>query len=487
MNLYHFQKESIEKFFTRAKRRCLVSIPTGGGKTIVALSILKRIYEENKNVKTLVVAPANLRRNFIDNANRLGFHSLFKIAIVYDKSTIRNLYDENSILIVSYNFLYLYYREFIKQLNFDFVICDELHYGKEFTSRTAESCFLLSENSKMFLGLTASFVHNTIDEFLSIMAIVLADKKVISKGKQYIKWEEVGRIDPGWLRRMLFGAKVKRGVMQQVGLTNQEKFRQLFIDHIYIPLSEKVEVTSRPQLRSFTVRVRLTESESRAYKIAEGSIPKLLLKLLQLGQINSEQMRKIKNQIIACQQVLLTPDYIFHGREPINVTEKVRKCAELILSSNKEKSIVFTPFTQHGSQVIERYFRSVGINCAEYSGKLNQTERESIISSFETRDLEVIVLTQAGKEGINLPACKNVYILSSVFNPQVLEQVVGRALRVTSKNPFVNVYWFFAYLNNGNETVDSWIESILQRKRVLAKILTKLFSESKRERLIEVV
>jgi len=52
IQLYQFQKEAIEKF-NQNNHQLLVSIPTGGGKTIVALNIIEK-FLKNTNKKVLM-------------------------------------------------------------------------------------------------------------------------------------------------------------------------------------------------------------------------------------------------------------------------------------------------------------------------------------------------------------------------------------------------------------------------------------------------
>jgi len=479
IHLYQFQKEVIQKFLKSGS--LIAALPTGTGKTVVALSIITKLSKKYKDFKCLVVVPANLRSNFRDNI--LKFHLNVSNSIITSLDQFERLYQESSVLVVSYNFVRSYYQQLLNY-RFHLIICDEIHYAKNKGSVTFRSLFILRQNTIHFLGLTASPISNNAQEFFTIIALVADDKTIITRGMKTVKIIRLGAEKKSKISRVLFGPP-KRGTKVEVGIKDPEAFKRLVGKWIYIPKMEKITSTGkRPDVRSFIIKVPLSSYEVKIYKYIMGKIPSSVLKQLESGTISDNDVRKIKNWLIAAQQALISPDYIIQSdmQEVTNpqAGSKVRKVGE-ILKETKEKSIVYTPFLRFGAKVANHYFNSIGIKSVEYSGAITHDERRKIVNLFEKGDLQVICLTGAGQEGINLPSCKNVFFLSLHFNPEVMRQVMGRALRVTSKNPYVKVYFVFAVIQTAfggqQETVDHWISRIVNRKTLLRQAIYNILQE----------
>ena len=474
MNLYEFQKEAISKFFKVSKCRMIAALPTGTGKTVVALAIINKVLVRNSSYKILVIVPANLRNNFVENIRRLKLKLNAKI--VTSKNELEIAYKQFDIVIISFNFLRLYF-DTVNKYKWNMLVVDEIHYAKNMNTKNFKLLWKLTGQVNCFLGLTASYVSNRLEEFFSIIALVANQRQIIYIGKQLIQYETRGQYKPSYISKLLLGDEEQKGKLVQVGISDPHTFKLLVSKYIYLPKNEKVLVVGkRPVPKSIKRLVNLTEFEWKTYKYVQGKIPKTLIRLLSSGDINEEQLRQIKNQIMAMQQVLITPDYIIEGKQSKRPSSKVLACANHILN-NKSKALVFTPFLEHGAKIVYEYFRSKGIKCALYAGNINKHERQMIQKDFESGKIDVIVLTAAGKEGINLPSATEVHFLSLTWNPEDLEQVMGRALRMTSTNETVYVYWYFAVGPDGEETIDIWMDRVLDRKRILKQEIYKLLSE----------
>jgi SNF2 family DNA or RNA helicase len=476
MKLYPFQKEAVDKFFKVSNCRMIAALPTGAGKTLVAIAIMDKIIQQNPNAKILVVVPANLRNNLIENIKKFDIRSLNAVIIKSPKD-LEESYETHNTFIMSYNFLRMYLNQILKY-HWDMLVADEIHFAKNENTKNFKSLYALTGRVKCFLGLTASYVSNNMEEFFNIVALVANDKNIIRLGKHLIKYEIYGQRKASLVSKLLLNDKDIKGRPVQVGISDPLMFKRLVAKYIYLPKNEKILVVGkRPKPVSTVKHIILTKYEWKVYKYVLGEIPKPLLKLLASGDINDEQLRQIKNQIMALQQVLITPDYIKEGVNSKRPSSKVIACAKHI-KENNSKAIVFTPFLEHGAMVVNDYFKSVGIKSELYAGVIKPKDRLKLQHAFESGEIDVLVLTTAGREGINLPSAKEVHFLSLTWNPEDLEQVMGRALRITSTNDIVNIYWYFAKGPNGEETIDDWMSRVLHRKRLLKKAIYEILSEN---------
>jgi hypothetical protein len=123
------------------------------------------------------------------------------------------------------------------------------------------------------------------------------------------------------------------------------------------------------------------------------------------------------------------------------------------------KHAVFTFFkTRAGITMIHTLLTNCGIKCAVYSGDMNDRERASVLKQYndvKNRDgdiIKVLLVTDAGAEGITLLEVNNVHILESSTRENRIRQAIGRAVRYKSHyympkdRQYVNVwrYWSVA-------------------------------------------
>lgn len=470
ITLTSLQHEAINKFFTKANGMLLAGLPTGTGKTIVALEICKKIIQDDQNAKIIVVVPATLKDNFKSNIYQHKYNDVVNEIVLASVEDLEKNYNGFNLFICSYNYLNMYVNTIIKY-DWKLVVCDEFHYAKNADSSTYKSLSKLRDRTKYILGLTASYVSNRIEEFVVLLSLILNDKNMMQKSKSYIQ-----KIDSLIYKKTSFSKEV---MFQEIKYLKDFIKRQS--NHIYIPKEEKVRtLVKRPKVVSKVVEVDINSYEWKSYKYVLASkleSKKSIFKILS-GNISLNEVRKISNIVISLQQVLVSPDYIYLNKSSKMISSKVQVCLKIIKKYNK-KCIVFTPFFEHGAKLVYEYFKKNGLKVSIYSGEESEEERFRAVDEFNNGELQVLILTLAGKEGINLPKCEQIHFISLVWNPEVLDQVIGRALRMTSKVPVVEIYWYFAKIPHKNGiSIDHTMSRILNRKRILKKAITNIISEN---------
>jgi superfamily II DNA or RNA helicase len=140
MELRKWQKESIE-FFNEKNKNAVFSVPTGAGKTFVAIEILKRLTKEMPNIRTLIIVPKNvILEMWCKELREHGFH--WNKVGIYNRDC-----KEYSRITITTNAsaLKLNYKMF------DFIIADELH-----NMGTDRMLKLIRHKFKYKLGLSAT-------------------------------------------------------------------------------------------------------------------------------------------------------------------------------------------------------------------------------------------------------------------------------------------------------------------------------------------
>lgn len=151
---YKYQQEGIEYALTH--RYCIIGDAMGLGKTVQAIGIMDRVRKG-----ALVICPAYLRNNWKREIEK------FSDLKVVDHKAKRLNSDE--IAIVSYASVGK-----ATHLNFDTVICDEIHYLKSIDAKRTEAVHLLigSKYPSYLIGLTGTAIKNRVGEFYSLISLM---------------------------------------------------------------------------------------------------------------------------------------------------------------------------------------------------------------------------------------------------------------------------------------------------------------------------
>jgi len=140
-----------------------------------------------------------------------------------------------------------------------------------------------------------------------------------------------------------------------------------------------------------------------------------------------------------------------------------------ILLHPKQKHVVFTFFKhKSGVDLIHAMFKMCGIKTAIFSGDLDDSSRSYVLNKFnkkenrEGNNLLVLLVTEAGAEGISIREARHMHILESSPRESKIQQAIGRIVRYKShydlpkneQNVKVWRYWSIASPDPISITVD---------------------------------
>ncbi len=167
--------------------------------------------------------------------------------------------------------------------------------------------------------------------------------------------------------------------------------------------------------------------------------------------------------LMKLKQVCNHPAQFLQDNSPFESSRshKLERLSDMLteMLSEGESALVFTQFTEIGSQ-LERYIKT-HLNCQTYylHGGTSRTQREQMISRFQDADSPpaVFVLSlKAGGVGITLTRANHVFHFDRWWNPAVEDQATDRAFRIgQTRNVFVHK---FLTLGTLEERIDQMIE-----------------------------
>lgn len=110
-----------------------------------------------------------------------------------------------------------------------------------------------------------------------------------------------------------------------------------------------------------------------------------------------------------------------------------------ITKNYKHKHVIHTFFkTKSGAYLVKALMKKCGISCEIYSGDQNDTHRKNLLKRFNDpsnrygKNIKVLIITDAGAEGISLMEVQHLHILESSRSINETNQIIGRIARFRS-------------------------------------------------------
>ncbi len=451
---FDYQVEAAQIALRRFRGRGLLCDEVGLGKTIEAGLVLKEYLLRGMARRVLIITPPALVeqwREELASKFRLGdlvtsydpaFRELGAQAWAAFPRVIASLATARR----------AEHREAIDAINYDLIIVDEAHHLK---SRSSVSWkFVNSLQKKYILLLTATPVQNSLDELYNLITILKPGQLATPREFQR---QFVVQGDPRLPK-------------------NRGRLRELLADVMVRHSRSRINVQLPPR-RAHTVRLGLAPDERQFYddvsafireRLAgpEGKLQvrRFVLQLLQ-REIGSSPVAARATLSRLAQQEAMAPYHdeledLANRAGSLGAWSKAAALDKLLTSGNlagrEEKVIIFTHFRETLELLADR-LRGMGIDLVTYHGQMGTAEKDDAIRRFE-REARVLLSTEAAGEGRNLQFCRTMVNFDLPWNPQRIEQRVGRIHRVGQTRP-VEIFNLSA-----EGTVEDYVLDVLDRK-----------------------
>ena len=427
------QLEAAETVIERMNGKAILADEVGLGKTIEAGLILKEYLVRGLVKKALILTPASLVNQWVEELNQKFFIS----AIPYKKNTSLEHYD---MIVMSMDTAKKSpHKDYIYAQNYDMIIIDEAHKLKN--HKTQIYTFVQSLKKKFCLLLTATPIQNDVFELFYLISL--------------LKPGHLGNFEKF---QTVFSAS-------KHDLEHDDYLKKL-VNQVMVRTRKKDTNIEWPNRRVQMIPIQFTKEEAEVYE--------LLTELKNVSPIFSGAFSMITLQKEMCsskEATGLTLTKMLQKcteREEIDAVEEVirklmlletnskaEKAVEIIEEAN-DKVIIFTEY--RASQLyLQWYLHTKGITSVLFNGKLKKNRRDWIKQQFK-ESYQVLIATESGGEGINLQFCHHVINYDLPWNPMKLEQRIGRVHRLGQEHD-VNIY-NLAIQN----TIDENIMALLSKK-----------------------
>lgn len=500
---YVYQREAIK--FVLDNNNALLVLPCGAGKTPSGIGMFIEATERGMiSGKGLIVVKASLKTQWVNEVSK--FSDLKAVAVespssistytkskinknkkliktldkISDRDRIKEIKLENSKLeervvtnfkkqFEGYDLFVINYeallddtiRQELHSMNLDFIFADEIHMIGSKDSKRSKA--LQEFEAKIKVGATATPITKNPENVYSIFKFIKPDlfPSWNKFSSDFIKWAGRGRIS---------GVKNSHKLTETIGPYIMIKSKEEISDQLpKLQVNQRyLRLTEEQYDMNNTIMAQLDELKEQDFAIRSKCRTELEAKL-------NPELQKIGAQILALQtfaqeianepKLLEYSDSDFAKKYVVNIKKNPKldlfmDLVEEIIESG-EKVAVFSKFERMQHIITERIHKyDKSIKIAYVNGTLSSQERNrEVYDKFrDDPEYKVLLLSDAGAEGLNLSKCKYLIEYDVAGSYAIQTQRHGRLERADSVHDNVFVYQLIAQ--------DSWDEIQL---KVVAK------------------
>lgn len=479
---YEYQKEAIK--FCLDKKEALVVFPCGSGKTPIGIGVYlearergliqgpglivvkaslktqwKREVEKFSDLKATIIQTLKEKTASVQAKIRRRKNQLSKFQSEEKKKELeaeiaaleqeaerlfRGQFKDADLFILNYETLRdSKVRNELHKLKIEFIMADEVHQIKNRNSQRAKALYEFGD-AKIKIGATATPIGKNPEDLFGIFKFV--------KPELFPKW---GQFASMYIRYAGYG--------RVVGFKNLDHLRKKIAMNLIVKSKEEIS----KQLPSLVVIQRYCEFEPAQQAVHDeimATLDELKEKEFNIRKNiqseaeakSNEELLKLEAMILAHQtfaQQLANSEELFQMSDSemakkfvtgsrSNKVEMLVDLVEEILDSG-EKVAIFSRFKKMQDVLTDRFEKAFpGVKIAYVHGGLNHKERyKEVYEKFQEKDeYRILLMSDAGAEGINLSKCKYLIEMEPAESYQIQTQRHGRIERADSIHNTVFVY-----------------------------------------------
>ena len=466
VKLLPHQQDAVD-FINQNSGRGLLAHSTGVGKTLESIAAIEKLREQGKADKTLVVVPASLKDNFIDQGIKK-----------FTDNTVSNIDGKSDYQLISYDLFRKDPLKYIDESGANSLIVDEIHRAKDPRSKTNKSLVRASRKVDNFIGLTGSFISNHPKELVPLMDIVDPDHELGSERNFSRVHTKKTPIPGGFLKGPRF----------QIDLTREKRLAEKIGPLHYV--SHDALKMSLPELKIEDIHVPMSDEQDKLYNFALLRLSRKERELIRRGlPASQEQAQHILASIAKARQA--SNSIGTHRDMPMaqaaEETPKLKQIMDDVESHLKNtpdgQAVVYTNLVVGGADALYGGFKERGLDPGLFTGAgtldTSKDKRQQDVNDFLAGDKKVMILTPAGGEGLSLNNATAFFEVDRYYNPERNNQAIARVRRFGSlshRDPEdrtieVKRYysdpkpsWFEIMLGQKEVGVDEWIKRVADEK-----------------------
>lgn len=494
----------------------------GLGKTIEAGIVIAQYWYERKR-KILIITPSSLMNQWSDELEQkfnLDTVIINAKSIQEGEFLGNNPFDKkNKIMITSYYYASKY-NTMIKSVNLDLVIIDEAHKLRNILNNSivAQNIALGISDTKKIL-LTATPLQNNLLELFGLMSIIdngiFGDKEMFQevyiKNFDDNKYELKERIS-NYLYRTLrsdvaYYIKYPKRITQTFKFEPSQEEQRVYELITELIKSNPTFGTGKAQTIFTSIILRKLLSSSTVAVIGTlKSIESRLISYIKNGYFEDEifeneeffdedydlfeeeanndfTLKDVEEELLKIKEIIALAEKIDIDQKTYKLLEAIKSIFSNINIDNRSKKIlIFTESRRTQDYLYKFILENTDYKTIIYNGENSstntveiykkwleknpykssnnrQTDIKTALIEYFKEEAEIMIATEAGAEGLNLQFCSVVINYDMPWNPQRVEQRIGRVHRYGQNHDVIVVN----FLNESN-VIDLRVYELLSNK-----------------------
>lgn len=302
------------------------------------------------------------------------------------------------------------------------IVFDEIHAIRNPETQTYASALVLAQGAKQRIGLTATPIHNKLDDLASELSVLFPR----------------------------YALEVLKVAISEIWATKKTELLHPWTTR-FVKDKLSIHFTKRVIENRF---VRYPENYTRRVEdVLDGTVH------AQGRQRMSSQFDLIARSRLAAS----SPTAFFHsvGRpNPFPSPDvKALELLAILKESPEARWLVFCDFVETARSLASLITtRPVFL----ITGETDSTERDALASGFREREGSVLILTSVGSEGLDFQVASHMVNYDLHWNPMVLEQRIGRIDRIGQKSSDIHIYNLIV-----DGSIDERVMRVIGRKLAL--------------------
>ena len=327
--------------------------------------------------------------------------------------------------IVSYDMFKKDPQKYIDASQADTVIYDEIHRAKNEGTNITKVIREARGHHRNFIGLTGSIVSNSPADVVPLVdAMTNGKHKLGSKAvfeSRFMKVEEGGK----------------------KSIKHKQVIKSLtapYIDHVE---TSDLNIAPPPKKVVETIKVKMSPHQEDLYRYTIDQLDPVTKAKVRYGigkKLNNRELQAIFSKLMTTRKLsnytqAANPN-ISHEQALIE-SPKMRRVIEEVEKHLKKtpdgKVIVGTQFIGAGIMPLKHHLTQRGYDPAIFIGKGNagitESTRQKAIEDFKAGRKNILLISGAGGEGLDLPNTTKIIMLDGHYNPEVVQQMEARGIR----------------------------------------------------------
>lgn len=438
----HFKKNKNKKGF-------VIAHEVGSGKTLLSILMCEYFLDLNTNHKIVVVLPKSLIANFVENLiEKYGAsqHHINKYEYYTFNAFHRKFKDSNPYFLTDF-------------FHNTMIIIDEAHKYRKMTAKETETILNCSYYARKVIPMTGTPVYNHPYDCIPLIIMATGKREMSRKSLENIIDENGNLIDNQYTRKYFEGN---------------------------ISIYKNVDRENYPSVEEKFIEVEMSDDLYFEYKLIEHNFKEDKEAEDQLSAKGNMVFYSGLRKSIAGLDPEKNPKYIYILNELLRLRNEFKKYNKTEKISKNYKSIIFSNYKDLGIRELIVILKKYKFKVAEYTGELDKETRKKLVQKYNNDELDILLITKAGGEGLDLKKTRKVFLVETGWNSSSEEQVIARAARFMSHESLplsmrnVTVYHLI-FVKPNKEKILTILDNKCKSKKLSEKNKKKLYESEEKE------